>query len=354
VIIDAHAHVFPHHGSPAGYKDIKTHLMMQQALIERFWGRMITNTLDKKYVPYSDEDVNFRVGKYGRYEWTKHGKECWLQRFPTIMVEMEFPPEHMIALMDGAGVDKAVLQAGYMEMNFCLDYFVDIFKKYPGRFIGTIMTDYDIDKGEDYRKSELMKLRNAVLSAGIRGVHQGYPREQKADDKRFEPFWSEISNLNIPHIFWTGFMPKMQYLDSLERIEKVLRKFPGVIAIIGHLGGNVRPADDPNYTDTPSELINLLKLSNVYFEVGYVLAYENWQFWKENYEYPYPLHTKLIKRVYDEVGPERLLWSSDMPNTYRTCTYLQCMDLVRLHFDFLNKEEKDLVLGGNASKLFKV
>jgi len=85
-----------------------------------------------------------------------------------------------------------------------------------------------------------------------------------------------------------------------------------------------------------------------------VLAYENWAVWKQNYEYPYPLHTKLIKRIYDEVGAERLLLGSDMPFTYRTCTYKQCLDLVRLHFDFLNEEEKSLVLGGNAAKLFRV
>ena len=149
-------------------------------------------------------------------------------------------------------------------------------------------------------------------------------------------------------------MPKDEYLDSLERIVRVLKKFPDLIGIIGHLGGNIRHSSNPNYTDTPSELFNFLKLPNAYFEVGYVLAYENWDIWKENYEYPYPLHTEVIKRVYEEVGAERLLFGSDMPNTYRTCTYQQCLDLVRLHFGFLSEEEKNLVLGGNAAKLFRI
>lgn len=355
MIIDVHAHVFPHHGSAAGYKDIVTHLMIQQDFIEKIWGRLVSNPADEKYKPNPGEDVNFRVGKYGRYYWNKHGKECWIQRFPTIMGEMEWPPEQMIAFMDSVGVKKAVLQSGsYMEINYNREYFAEIVKKWPDRFIGTVTIDYDIEKSEEYRQKELEKLRDSVLRDGMRGVFQGYPREQKADDERFWPYWEKISKLGVPHFFWTGFMPKDKYLDSLERIVRVLRKFPDLIGIIGHLGGNIRHHSNTNFTDTPSELLDFLRLPNAYFEVGYVLAYENWEIWKENFEYPYPLHTEVVRRVYEEVGAERLLFGSDMPNTYRTCTYQQSLDLVRLHFDFLSEEEKNLVLGGNAAKIFRV
>ena len=353
MIIDVHAHVFPHQGGAAGYKDAETHLMMQQDLVHRFWRRMVTSTLDEKYIPYPGEDVNFRVGRYGRYYWTKHGKECWMQRFPLIMVEAEWPPEQMIAFMDATGVDKAVLQAGYMENNYCIEYFTDCMKRFPGRFIGIVATDYDIGKSVEHREAELKKLRDSVQKAGMKGIFQGYPREQNIEDDKFEPFWDEISRLKIVHFFWTGFQPKEEYLQSLDRIERVLKRFPDVNAVIGHLGGNVRATNDPNYTDTPKELLSLVRLPNMYFEVGYVLAFENWDVWKENYEYPYPLHNKIIKRIYDEVGAEKLLWGSDMPFTYRTCTYQQCQDLVRLHFDFMSEEERNLVLGGNAAKLFR-
>ena len=111
MIIDAHAHIFPHHGGASGFKDIPTHLRAQQSTMANYWGRMLTNTLDPQYIPGPEEQVNFRVGQYGRYYWTKMGKEVWLQRFPPNMVEAEWTPEQMIAFMDFAGVEKAVLQA---------------------------------------------------------------------------------------------------------------------------------------------------------------------------------------------------------------------------------------------------
>ena len=301
-----------------------------------------------------EEDVNFRVGKYGRWYWTKHDRECWLQRYPIIVVEAEWPPEQMIAFMDATGVDKAVLQAGYMEPNYCVEYFSECIKKFPDRFIGTIATNYDIETSEETREIELIKLKDAIQKKRMKGLFQGYPREQNVLDERFEPFWEEISRLKIPQFIWTGFQPKEEYLQSLERLKIILKRYPEMDMIIGHLGGNVRPPDDPNFTNTPQELLGLLEMPNVYFEVGYVLAFENWDIWKENYEYPYPLHNKIIEKVYEAVGADRLLWGSDTPFIYRGCTYKQCQDLVRLHMDFMSEEEKDLVLGGNAQKLFRI
>ena len=356
MIIDSHAHVFPHFNLSAGYDDPRRWRERHQEHIRSLWRRMISSTLDEKYIPDPGEDVGFQFGKYGRFQWTKHGKECWLQRFPTMMSEMEWPPEKMIAFMDAVGVDKAVLQAGYMKIEYCREYFAACIKAYPDRFIGTIGIDYDIERSEKYREGELEKLRDWVENGDMQGVFQGFPREQRnmMDDPRFNPFWAEMSRLGIPHIFLLGFQPKKEYLDSLDRLKTVLIRFPDLNIIIGHLGGNVRAPGHPDHTDTPQELMKILKLPNVYFEVGYVLAYENWDIWKENYEYPYPLHTEVFRRIYDNIGSERLLWGSDVPNIYRTCTYQQCLDLVRLHFDFLTEEERGLVLGGNAARLFRV
>lgn len=355
MIIDAHAHAFPHFAGASGHADAPTHLAMQQRRIHTWWGRMVSSTMDERFMPLPDEDVGFRVGKFGRYYWTKNGRECWLQRFPLSMEEMEWSPERMVAHMDSVGVDVGVLQAGYMEINFCMEYFDDCVKRFPGRFVSTITTDYDSRKSDVHLQGEIRKLRTWVRDRGVRGVYQGYPKAGlPIDDERFDPFWAALSDLDVPHILLTGFEPHQRYLDSLARLERVRLKFPGVKIVIGHLGGNARHPSHPGFTDTPNELLKLLERPNTYFEVGYVLAFENREVWGRDYEYPYPRHNEIIRKVYEAVGAEKLLWGSDMPNIERSCTYLQCLDLVRLHCDFLSPREKELVLCDNAAALFRI
>jgi predicted TIM-barrel fold metal-dependent hydrolase len=353
MIVDAHLHAFPHMGGTSGFSDINTHRASHQRKIERWWGRMLTNTLDEQYMPREGEDIEFRIGKFGRYEWVKNGKRCWMQRFPVSLEEIEWSPERMVAHMDSIGVDVGVLQAGYMELNYCREYFAECVRKFPDRLISTVAIDYDIQQDQAYLDAELEKLRFAVREQSARGVYQGYVKGQPVDDPKFDPFWRAFCELSIPHITQTGFESAAGYLDSLKRLERVARKFPELKLVIGHLGGNVRHPSHPGFTDTPNELLPLLRLPNVYFEVGYVLAFENHEIWGADYEYPYPRHEAMIRRVYEEVGADRLVWASDMPFVERTCTYRQC-DLVRLHCKFLSPAEKRRVLGETAAGLFGV
>ena len=60
----------------------------------------------------AEEDVSFRVGRFGRLEWTKGDADGWTQWMPPSLQGMAAPPELMIAQMDAVGVDKAVLYQG--------------------------------------------------------------------------------------------------------------------------------------------------------------------------------------------------------------------------------------------------
>lgn len=319
-----------------------------------FWGRMRTNTTDRAYLPETGEDVSFRVGKFGRWEWEKGGRQCWLQRFPTIMNEMAWTPEQLIAVMDENQVDMALLQAGdYMQRDYELGYFGRVVKEHPDRFVASATIDYDITADTKYRAAELEKLRACVDEWGCSAVVHGFPVAQPMDDELFSPFWKALEELSLPHIFSTGFNTKEKYLEQLQKIEWVARRYPGVKCVISHSGGNIRPKGHPEYTGQPADMLPLLALSNVFFEVGYVLAYEDWNQWGRDYEYPYPVDLRLVRDIYQEVGASRMLWSSDVPNCLRTCTYRQHLDLVRLHYDFMSAEDRAGVLGGNAHALYR-
>jgi len=353
VIFDAHAHVFPDQGGAAGYADSGEYRAVQQALVARFWGRMLTNTADRVYIPEAGEDVSFRVTEFGRWEWEKRGRRCWMQRFPSLLKGLEWTPAQLLAAMDEVQVDKVLLQAGdYMQRDYELSYFGEIVKQHPDRFVASATINYDITVQPAGRAAELEKLEAAVEDWGCSAVVHGFPVSQPMDDEQFTPFWETLEELSLPHIFSTGFNAKGDYLEQLRKIERVARRFPGVKCVLSHSGGNIRPKGHSDYTEHPADMLPLLALPNVFFEVGYVLAYEDQSQWGRDYEYPYAADLRLVRSIYEKVGASRLLWASDIPNCYRTCTYRQSLDLVRLHYDFMSPEEIAGVLGNNSYELY--
>jgi len=71
-------------------------------------------------------------------------------------------------------------------------------------------------------------------------------------------------------------------------------------------------------------------------------------------DYPFPWAQRALRELYEEVGPEKLLWGSDMPGAERSIAYKHAMDYVRLHADFMSDQDKVLFFGGNAARVLGV
>ena len=97
MIIDCHAHVFPFLGSACGWKSSEEHLDYLQkymyssanpefATKPEFWNSRI--------------DINFRVGKFGRMEWTEDGVDYYRQFMPPGMQEQTASPESTLVQLE--------------------------------------------------------------------------------------------------------------------------------------------------------------------------------------------------------------------------------------------------------------
>ena len=95
-------------------------------------------------------------------------------------------------------------------------------------------------------------------------------------------------------------------------------------------------------------------MGNFHLEFGYVLAWENEAVWGKDSEYPYPRHRDMIRRIYERFGAKVMLWGADMPWAQRACTYKQCIDTIRHHTEFMTDEDRGLVLGGNAARIYRI
>ena len=355
MIIDNHVHVYPDQRGAVGYPDVETHMRKLQSGVKNLWGKMVSSHLDRKYIPDPDEDVGFYVGKYGRWHWRKHGEDCWVQRGPVALSESDYTPEHMLAHMDFAGVDVGIVQVGYVEPNYGREvFYADVIKRYPDRLLGLVDLNYDLSQSDEYLEEEIRKLTRAVEELGFRGVDTHVAPGQPKDDPRCDPLWGEVVRLGIPIHMNTGFMTKGDYLDDIRRIGNVLRNHPEMIGVNNCLGHNVLHDSHPDHTDNPREFFPLFELGNFYFEVGYSLVFENETIWGRDYEYPSPRHEQIIKAIYESFGAGVMVWGSDMPWTLRLTTYKQCLDLVRLHTDFMTDEDRNLVLGGNLARIYGI
>jgi predicted TIM-barrel fold metal-dependent hydrolase len=296
--------------------------------------------------PSSLHEVDFRVGRFGRFEWTANGADLYLQFFPPSLQTMESPAELMLQQMARAGVDRAVLQNArpYGRLN---EYFAGAVRKYPDKFIGLA----DVDEANAHTLLEIDKLRNAVNELGLRGLYyanralytNGYAH--MFDDAIFDSFWEEVRGLGIP-VFWEIFGApdpgnEAHFLREIDRLNRFMERWPTIRGVWTH-------GFSPEILQRmPAPLEELLHKEQLMVEILYPI------YWARTHPYPFPELRTAVETLTKHVGSERLVWGSDMPNVERNCTYRQSLDyLPTLAEGWLGGADLDRILGLNILALF--
>jgi predicted TIM-barrel fold metal-dependent hydrolase len=363
VIIDSHAHVFTHWAGPGGHpsrevrwKYIQKNLTRPSAKIRRARdgapadAGALFRTGDNSWAGLRD-DVAFRLGPYGRLEFTVDGEDYYIQYMPVGMAAIEAPPELMVAQMDYAGVQHCVLQAGhsYGRMN---DLNALAQRHYPGRFTGLGHVDEPLAD----TPAEMAELERAVTRLGLRGLYYNLDSFARHgfrwhfDDPRFDDFWERVAGLDLPVFFEAPAVPDYDlasYVANMARLDRLVARFPATrwLLVIGPPVGFFAPRGDWGF---PDPVARVLGRDNLWIEVCFPIG------WGGTWDYPYPEAQRLIRGLRDRYGAGKLVWGSDMPNVERFCTYRQCRDYVARHCDFLSASERDLVLGGNVAELCRI
>ena len=345
MIIDTHMHVFPYLGGASGWASAEEHVAFWESLIYRF---ARGKSKDDAGVP----DINFRVGKMGRFEWTENGQDYYFQFMPPSMQDQTASPEFILAQMDLAGVDMVVLQnaKSYGKLN---DYFSSAVKKYPDKFIGLL----EIDELSADAESEVRRLRHCVTELGLMGIYYEADRfyapgcPDNFSDRKFDGFWREVGDLDVP-VYWNLQGGRESANVNIHRMRDFAAwadRFPDIPSVMV-LGFFVLPFQESDgAVNFPKELIEIGKRPNVYQEIVYPI-----QVGPLGWDYPFAESRELIRQQYEELGAERLLWGSDMPNVERNCTYRQSLTYLKDYCDFISAADMDLILGGNAARIHHV
>ena len=133
-------------GGPSGHPSVGEHLRYVQHTIMTHHQpvrRVSDNVAVTHQTLFDSEDValdamydvDFRGGGHGKFVWTSDGVDYLKQYLPPSMRDLESTPEYIIAQMDYAGVDRAVIQSGHLygRLN---EYIAEAVRRYPDRLWG--------------------------------------------------------------------------------------------------------------------------------------------------------------------------------------------------------------------------
>ncbi|HVL36845.1 MAG TPA: amidohydrolase family protein [Burkholderiales bacterium] len=359
MIIDAHAHAFPYVANKGVYASEADHLRhLQRHMTTHPQGgrRFRDNGLASGPTLWDGKtpgfggllDVDFRVGPYGRFEWEKDGERYYIQFFPVSLEVMEAKPERMLAQMQYIGVDKAMLQFAKMY-GLTNEYLSDCVRRWPHKFRACTAVDED----EADRPEQIDMLRRAVRDQGLTALYfecNGYGKsnyENHLDDAKYNPFWEEVQALGIP-VLWDIRVAVRRtshaaYMEEVARLHRLTRRFPRIRHVLTH----GMPSSAFNASgEMPEELWAFLLEPTVTTELLFPILYGS------TWEYPYSEAQPIIRKLFERLGPHKLIWGADMPNIERSCTYAQSLNYLRKYCTFIPGSAMDRILGTNADELY--
>lgn len=235
-----------------------------------------------------------------------------------------FSAEELLAEMDAAGVDAAVIHPPVSWDPASNDLAVEAARRWPERF--AVLGQVPLDRPAESR-ARLERWRELPGMLGLR-----YPLvlpEQRTwhADGTMDWLWPEAERLGLPvaTMAWR-FLPAFR---------GIAERHPELRLIIDHLG-LVRSARDDEAFANLGELLPLAGLPNVAVKAtgapGYSTA-------------PYPfrnIHDGL-RRVFDAFGPHRFFWGTDI--TRMPCGYRQCVTMLTEELPWLSGRDLELVMG---------
>ncbi|MGD0329068.1 MAG: amidohydrolase family protein [Nitrososphaeria archaeon] len=232
-------------------------------------------------------------------------------------LEVYQTPERLISEMDIAGVDKAII-FGFPEYSFNIvennDYIFESIKKYPGRLIGfSLVNPWS-------REKAVKELERCVNKLGFKGlklhpaIHHFSLNAHSLTDAIFE----ECSKLKIPIIsHGQGDCPHCtpaQFGDMAET-------FPDVPLIMAHMGF---------WQNTEDAISKAMKYDNLYLDTTMNNNVES------------------LRKAVDKAGAEKLVFGTDTPGPSMQ------VEIMKINVAIPDRKKRELILGGNISKILKI
>ena len=238
--------------------------------------------------------------------------------------------EELLAMMDKAGVDRAVIVPP-SPVGDSNDTALEAAIKYPSRLAVMGRFNPEADGARE-------RLESWLDQPGMLGIRMTFFKPHWArwlEGGVIDWYWSALERLDIPLMALA--------FGRIREIGALAERHAGLTIIIDHMGRQSSLRDDEAFSDL-DEMLALAKLPNVAIKASSLPCYTN-------DAYPFAKLAPYLKRTFDAFGPDRTMWGSDV--TRLPCSYRECLDHFAKELPFLSDDDRTRVLGGTAAKLLR-
>jgi predicted TIM-barrel fold metal-dependent hydrolase len=244
----------------------------------------------------------------------------------------EWPPltiESLITMMDGCGIDRALLVQTYFTYHFDNSYMIDCALAHPDRFLSVCVIDQLAPDAPD-RLSEL------VEKYGVAGLRMmGARGEHALRDPRTFPLWERAARLRIPICIGAK-------LEELADVRVPLERFGDVPVALEHVWG-LNLGDPPFERMQP--LFEMARFPNVRLKT----APNNSHAARVGHATPRQFFGKLVETF----GAERIMWGSNYPaHWHHYGDMKERLAIMEEDFAFLGEADRRAIFGGAALSLW--
>jgi predicted TIM-barrel fold metal-dependent hydrolase len=232
--------------------------------------------------------------------------------------------EALLALMDEAGVDAAILVPPSLEGDRN-DLALAAAQKFPDRF--AVMGRLDFTHPQARATLPAWRAQTGML--GIRlTFHRDDTRGQLSDGST-DWLWGAAEENGVPLMVHAP--------ERLPVLADIAARHPQLTLIIDHMGF-ARETMDAEAPAGAARIAALARYPNVYVKVSALPCFSS-------EPYPFRNLNEPLRRVIDAFGPRRSFWGTDLSRTLEHCTYPQAVRHFTEELSFLSADDLDWIMG---------
>jgi L-fuconolactonase len=187
--------------------------------------------------------------------------------------------------------------------------------------------------------SQLKRFAKYPKLVGIRHIVQGEPDERFLLRPDFMRGIALLEDFNLAYDI-------LIYTRHLPIAAEFVERFPNQRFVLDHLAKP--PIKKGEIEQWANGIRRLAAFPNVFCKLSGLVTEADWQSWKVEQIHPY------LEVAFAAFGPSRLIIGSDWPVCLVAASYSRAVDVVKAYIDRHHPDSRDVVLGGNAERFWRL